>query len=509
MRSTAVRALLLGVASTALLCGADIQTALHSILPADLRGDLSFLASDALQGRYTPSPGLDVAAEFIASQFREAGLEPGGNQDYFQLAQMVDRREASPSDLTVQDGSKTWAVPSSAMTVAQASVALNINHAPVAVVAARDPDLLNGLDLAGKAVIVPARPKERVSADQRLALYRKRIAFDKALATSGAVLELAVVQAPERPARAELLSAEQAQEQRIPIVNVSSDELGKWLDHPGGSGGKRTVSLNIPAPQDQKVVLKNVIGVLRGSDPKLKDTYVLLTAHYDHIGTTETGKDLSENRYEIPNDHIYNGANDDGSGTVSVIEIAKAMARAELHPKRSIVFMTFFGEERGDIGSGYYGAHPVFPIAKTVADVNLEQVGRIDSSVGPQLHTASVTGFDYSDVTKYLQAAGKLTGIKVYLEKDASDAYFARSDNAALALRGVPAHTLCVAFDYADYHGLADDWQKIDYNNMAQVDRMVALALWNIANSPIAPKWNAENPKTLPFRQAHGVLVQP
>jgi Zn-dependent M28 family amino/carboxypeptidase len=255
-------------------------------------------------------------------------------------------------------------------------------------------------------------------------------------------------------------------------------------------------------------VLKNVIGVLRGSDPKLKDTYVLVTSHYDHIGTSETGSDLSPNRTQSPNDHIYNGANDDGSGTVSVIEIGRALARANLHPKRSIVFMTFFGEERGDIGSGYYGAHPMFPIAKTIADINLEQIGRTDSTVGRQFHTASVTGFDYSEVTKYFQDAGREMGIKVYMDKEASDAYFERSDNAALAERGVPAHTLCVAFDYPDYHGLGDEWQKIDYDNMAQVDRMVALGLWNIANSQKPPRWNAENAKTAPFREAQAQNAQ-
>jgi Zn-dependent M28 family amino/carboxypeptidase len=169
--------------------------------------------------------------------------------------------------------------------------------------------------------------------------------------------------------------------------------------------------------------------------------------------------------------------------------------------------MTFFGEERGDIGSNYYGSHPVFPVAKTVADVNLEQVGRTDSTAGPQINTASLTGYDYSEVTKYFEEAGRETGVKVYLDKEASDAYFTRSDNAMLAEQGVPAHSLTVAFDYPDYHGLGDEWQKIDYDNMARVDRMIALGLIDIANSNKAPEWNAENPKTLPFREAQQKLA--
>ncbi len=175
----------------------------------------------------------------------------------------------------------------------------------------------------------------------------------------------------------------------------------------------------------------NVAGLLRGSDPKLSDTYVMLTAHYDHLGTRATG-----------DDKIFNGANDDGSGTVSVVEIAGAMAALEKHPARSILFMTFFGEERGLVGSRYYGRHPLVPLEKTIADLNLEQLGRTDDTEGPQVGTATVTGYDFSELTGILADAGKIAGIKVYKNEQASDPYFARSDNQALADVGIPAHTL-------------------------------------------------------------------
>ena len=168
----------------------------------------------------------------------------------------------------------------------------------------------------------------------------------------------------------------------------------------------------------------------------------------------------------------------------------------------SIVFMTFFGEEKGLLGSRFYGRHPVFPIDKTVADINLEQVGRTDSSEGPQIANASLTGFDYSDVGTILEAAGKLTGIKVYKHEQNSDAFFDRSDNQALADQGVPAHTLCTAFVYPDYHGVGDNWEKIDYANMEKVDRMVALGLVMIANNTEAPKWNEANPKVARYVKA-------
>lgn len=478
-----------------------VQTVLYSITAADLKGDLSFIASDALQGRYTPSASLDVAAEFIASQFRAAGLDPGGDQDYFQTAVMIDRHMPKlQADMVVRQGSDAISIPAQSITVSDANQAVRIDNAPVLTFSSKDPDLLKGVDVTGKAVVVPEQPPARAQRDQAAA--RKRRAFDKAIGSSSAAIEILVAQQKQPQTNTRLLPANEAQEHRIPVIAVVNDELQKWLDQQGSDSEARTVSLDIPAPDDHRVVLKNVVGILRGSDPNLKDTCVLLTAHYDHIGTTETAGRMAVSRSQNPNDHIYNGANDDGSGTVSVMEIAKALAKLNPHPRRSVIFITFFGEERGELGSQYYAKHPIFPIAKTVADLNLEQIGRTDSTVGRQLNDASLTGYDYSDVPKFFEEAGRETGIKVYMDKDASDAYFTRSDNASLAEEGVPAHSLTVAFDYPDYHGLGDRWQKIDYENMARVDRMVALGVLNIANSVKAPQWNAQNPRAAQFREA-------
>jgi Zn-dependent M28 family amino/carboxypeptidase len=184
------------------------------------------------------------------------------------------------------------------------------------------------------------------------------------------------------------------------------------------------------------------------------------------------------------------------------MEIAAALSKLKQKPKRSIVFMTVFGEEKGLLGSRYYGRHPIFPIEKTVADVNLEQIGRTDDSEGPQVATCAVTGFDFSDVGEIFKAAGDLVGIKVFKHPTKSDSYFGRSDNQALADQGVPAHTLSVAYEYPDYHRVGDHWDKVDYDNMVKVDRMVALGLLMIANNPIEPKWNEANPKSARYLRA-------
>jgi len=485
---------------------AGVQQAINAVNAAELKGDLSFLASDVLQGRFTPSPGLDVAAEFIAAKFRAAGLEPGGDHEYFQTAEMVDRRlPAMVSGLTLYLNDRSLLVPAVDIAVKADSQPAHLDHVPVLILAAKDSRLLQGLDVKGKAVITPDSDWDSQTGEKRRAGYMKMRAFNQAVAASGAAVAITVAGNRQLPGQPRLLSAAEISAPSAPMLAVRSEELAKLVGSPVQGA---TVSTDIPAPLDNKVTLKNVIGILRGSDQELSKTAVLLTAHYDHIGTVDTAGQMSMHGPGDSPDRIYNGANDDGSGTVSVIEIARALAHIEPRPKRSIVFMTFFGEERGELGSQFYGKHPVFPISQTVADVNLEQVGRTDSTVGPQLNNASVTGFDFSDVTGFLVRAGARLGVKVYRDPEASDAYFTRSDNDALAEQGVPAHTLCVAFDYPDYHGVGDEWQKINYENMAKVDRAVLLALVDIADSKKKPEWNAKNQKTEPFRAARDASLK-
>jgi Zn-dependent M28 family amino/carboxypeptidase len=263
------------------------------------------------------------------------------------------------------------------------------------------------------------------------------------------------------------------------------------LEPAGADGGyfQKTVW---PPTGERSAPTQNVIGILPGSDPKLKDTYVLVTAHYDHLG-----KDP-----KLQGDQIFNGANDDGSGTVSVMELAKALGTMKQRPKRTIVFMTFFGEELGLRGSRYYGAHPVFPLDHTVAQINLEQIGRVDDDGLDMTGRANITGFDFSDVSKLIQMEGKEVGLNVYKNEELSDPYFAASDNQSLADVGIPSHTISVGYEFPDYHRVSDTWDKIDYRNMALVDRAVALTLISLANSEVAPKWNEADPKTARYVQA-------
>jgi hypothetical protein len=408
-----------------------------------MRGHLSFLASDLLEGRGTPSRGLDLAAEYIAAQFRRAGLEPIGDDGYFQTA-TVAVREQNPQgfEMTVTGGGKTIHVDASHASILP-DKPLRLDNVPIAL-EPENPD--------GKVVLVSGRRANVTGA--AMVLY---------MATNGF--------------RAHVIDPE-ARRGGPQINAVDSRELVDFLKNTPDA----RVTLHAEPAIERSAKVRNVAAVLRGSDPALRDTYVLLTAHYDHLGMRTTG-----------DDKIFNGANDDGSGTVSVIEIASAIADMNLtgqtRPKRSIVFMTFFGEELGMVGSRYYARHPLVPVDRTVADLNLEQVGRTDDTEGPQVGEAVVTGFDFSSMTQTLVDAGKQAGVKIH-DRPHSDQYFSQSDNLALAEVGVPAHTLGVAFEFPDYHGVGDEWQKIDYANMAKIDQAVALGLLKLASDAEPPKWN-------------------
>ena len=473
---------------------------LTTLLTANgLKADVSFLASDLLEGRDTPSRGLDIAAEYIAAQYRRAGLEPVGDDGYFRTASFVSVTPNTDGlDFTLQTAGPPVRANTASISL-QEPVALNLDHAAVVKAAIEDQAAIDALtpeQVRGKVLVL--EPSAQSSPSQPAAAGRAgRGGAGIATALAGKLQPAAIVLFSAPGGRggggaggrgARLREASTIPAAPVAILSISDPAIRTALD----AAAAPTISAHIAAPTVVPSKVRNVIGLLRGSDPALKDTYVLITAHYDHLGIRDNGTP----------DHIFNGANDDGSGTASVIEIANALAGLRTRPGRSIVFMTQFGEEKGDLGSRYYVQHPIFPLAKTIVDVNLEQVGRTDDLEGPRVGAFNLTGFDYTDLPAVFRRAGQQTDIQVIKHEKNSDAYFTRSDNAAFAEAGIPATTLSVAYDYPDYHKAGDEWPKLDYENMAKVDRTVALAALDIANNPQAPKWDASNPKTERFVKA-------
>ncbi|MGQ9916211.1 MAG: M28 family peptidase [Bryobacteraceae bacterium] len=454
------------------------ETRLLSIITADLlKAHVSFLASDALEGRDTPSRGLDTAAEYIASQFRRLGLKPGAGGSYFQTARMDNvTRPAEGFSFEIRwNGGSYSADPSRAAVLA--GDALQLEGAPAVRVAWSSPEdpLPARESVEGKVVLLSAPARGPAFLQKRRELL--------------ALGPLVVVAAGPTFRPRSLLEERLDPARRSPaLIHVSDPDFVKALET---MAGPATVNLRVPAPERQPVELKNVAAVLEGGDPKLKHEYILLTAHYDHVGVRGGGE----------GDRIFNGANDNASGTATVLALAEAFARHPVRPQRTLVFLLYFGEERGLVGSRFYARNPLFPLRQTVANLNFEQMGRTNGDTGSRAAGLTASGFDYTTLGELLMAAGRDTGVQAFKDGANSDSFFARSDNQALADAGVPAITLCVAWTFPDYHRPGDEWEKVDYAHMERAVRTSAIAVWRAANAAAAPAW-IEGPNTARYIEA-------
>jgi hypothetical protein len=424
-----------------------------------------------------------MAAEYIAAQFRRAGLEPAGDDGYFQSASYQSvKPNADGLELTLGDTK----AESSTISI-QEAVAIDLHQTAAFKVKLSDAAALDALteaDVRGKALLVEAPEGGGRGGMAGFQAQRRIAALAGKLGAAVVVMVRGAAQPANPNVRVPLRDAT-APAPKVPVLSVWDKTIRDAVAAAKPGPLDATVTAHVAVPTVQSVKLRNVVGVLRGSDPQLKDTYVIVTGHYDHLGV----------RPNAQGDGIYNGANDDASGTASVIAVAGALVSLDEKPKRTIVFMAVFGEEVGGLGARWYTGHPIFPIAKTVADINLEQLGRTDDMEGDKLSQFNLTGFDYSDIATTFAKAGIATGVQVIKHEKNSDAFFSRSDNATFADAGIPSTTLSVSYVFPDYHQPGDEWQKLDYENLAKVDVTVALGILDMANSAQAPQWNKENPK--------------
>jgi hypothetical protein len=223
--------------------------------------------------------------------------------------------------------------------------------------------------------------------------------------------------------------------------------------------------------QTQSGTTHNAVGILKGTDPS--GEAILISAHLDHLGRRETA---------TGDDKIFNGADDDASGTVAVIELAEALARRG-HPKRTVIFACFGSEELGGLGSGHVRDHPPVPLEKIVANVQFEMIGRPDPIVPPK--TLWLTGYERSDLGSELAAHGA----RLVQDPHPEMKFFQRSDNYAFAVRGVVAHTVSSYGLHKEYHQPSDETRSIDYPHMTEaIASMVEPLAW-LANASFKPAW--------------------
>lgn len=431
----------------------DERNAIESIEQRDVIATLSFLASDEMAGRDTPSPELTIAEAYVASRFRGAGLVGGVDGSFFQV------HELATEWLPVQ------------------GIELRLDGQAVAPLGVLEPGP-DGFEFTG--AVSPASLEEGSAVQEfdgaawvepgELVTPRDQFLFvrqSQQLRRRGAtcVLVAANDDSPllamaARTVKPHLVDPRRGA--RIPIVLVEEREMPS------------SVELKLPALKTGSSRVRNVIGVLPGSDPELQEEAIVFSAHLDHIGV----------RPGLP-DPIFNGADDDASGVTGVIELANAYSRLETRPQRTLIFMTFWGEERGLLGSRYYVDNPTWPLEKIVANINIEMIGRPETGAAGKVW---MTGWEKSDLGQLMAPAAERVGVTLFEHPQFSSRLYGASDNFSFVQKGVIAHSFSAGSLHDDYHQPSDEFEKIDTRHMSRVIQGLMAGTLPLARGQQTPK---------------------
>ena len=445
------------------------------ITPEDLKHHLYIIAGPEMEGRETATEGQRKAAAYIENEYKQLGLLPGNNEKY-QLYYNVYKDSVTSASLEVNGN--VFQVDKDFNPSAR-NVASTLRFSEVVYIEAGAIDSVRQANLAGRLVMTNAMFSGRGQSGT-MELYNELI--NKGVA---AILTIG----SNYPRNAGMSMIQQSvnlyRKSITPQLFTISENVVRSIT---GADYEQIKSHNIQMKVYNANILmdvkkatttlqsSDVIGILPGTD--LKDQYVVVSAHYDHLGKR--------------NGTIYYGADDDGSGTVSIMEIAKAFAKAKAEgkgPRRSIIFLANSGEEEGLWGSDYYTSHPTFPLANTTVDLNIDMIGRIDPNRknGDSTNYVYVVGDDKlsSDLHTISEEENKKY-IKMELDYKFNDPndkerIYYRSDHYNFAKNGVP---IIFYFDgiHADYHKPTDTPDKINYELMAKRARLVFYTAWNMAN---------------------------
>lgn len=498
---------------------------------ADLRRWLTYIASDELQGRQVFQEGLGLAATYIADQLRELGVEPAlPDGSYFQPVRVLGMRNSGISSVTVTvkgqsrtfkdgEGVSFFKAQGGRQTVTGEVVFIGygVDFAPL------KHDDYAGRDVTGKvAIYIGQGPQGITAAQNRLIGARARTAtFDhQAIAAIGAQTTApSQPPAPRNPERqVDFQSAGDYERPQPPQITAGDDFLRFVFSASGTSYDelKAKADRKEPLPRvslaDVRVTFdirpeytvvqtrltRNIVGRVRGTDPQLRDSWVLMGAHYDHIGYAEFDVPVSENLFTAicpgqsrptptAGDRVYNGADDDGTGTVALLALAKAYARGE-KPKRSVLFVWHAGEEAGLYGSRYMADHPIVPLDRVSAQLNIDMIGRNQCDDPGESNVVYLVGSDR--ISSELHAASEqanaasarpLTLDYSYNSPADMEQLYYRSDHFSYAQRGVPV-TFFTTGLHRDYHYVTDDVSRIDFTKMQRVTTLVYDTSRRIAN---------------------------
>jgi Peptidase family M28 len=469
-------------------------TAAASITAADVAQRIGVIADDSMMGRDTPSPGLEATAKYVADQFRRFGLMPGGeNGTWFQRYPITRRKlDLVRSRVVLKSGGVTDVARfDRAARFIQGTVPEHADSGPAVLLGgALTPDAVSRMPLRDRMVLfVPdfsktvdqtaaqvsrairlAGPKAVVIvADVDSESYSHRIPRDASARTT---IDLKLVSPPVVEV-GEFAVAGRLRAAHLDLSQVRASPAPVMREVPGLTLTvelRDTVLLALTAP--------NTVGILEGSDPKLKQEYLIYSAHMDHIGITPG----------LP-DSINNGADDDGSGTTGVVELAGAFSRPGARPRRSIVFLTVSGEEKGLWGSRYFSEHPTVPIHQVVADLNIDMIGRNWPD------TIVAIGKEHSDLGSTLERVNRAhpeLGMTAIDDIWPEERFYFRSDHYNFARKGVP---ILFFFNgvHPDYHQVTDSPDKINSEKEARILKLLFYLGQELGNTAQRPKWKPES----------------
>lgn len=450
MHNAALRlvAILGTLAASCSLAAADADR----IQEATVRAHMEFLASDAMNGRGSGTRDEWIAATYIAAQMRREGLQPLGDDGDFVQAVEVDKIEAI--------GVPVLKVGALELLHGDAMLITRLRAASFSGTLQK---FQSGASYApGSILLMPENQGRGVPTEAReasLLLYRETPEIREQW-TPLAQRTLLVGRARIGSIAAAPAAAEPSQ------IYLSAAGYAKLAAMPAGP----VVSMDIPTRESVGRTW-NAVAELPGADARTRDQIILLTAHLDHLGARDSGED-----------RIYNGADDDASGCVAVLTLADALARGP-SLKRSIVFAWFGSEEVGGYGARYFVGKPVVPLQNIVANLEFEMIGRPDSAV--PAHTLWLTGWERTNLGPQLARHGARLVADPHPEQN----FFARSDNIALAMRGVVAQTVSSFGLHTDYHQPSDEISRIDFRHMTEsIQSMLAPVRW-LADNGFQPEW--------------------
>ena len=478
--------------------GPPRDRAAETITAGDVARHIGIIADDSMLGRDTPSRGLDLTARYVADQFRRFGLRPGGDGGgWFQRYPITRRRFAPAASRVVLSsrGSEAIARFDRTARYVQGSVPAAPLAGPAVLVGGTlEPDDVSRMALRGRIVIyVPgagALPSKRAT----------RVTRALRLAAPKAVLLISDLEPGTFASRIpRVMPARMTVDLRLaspPFLELSEAAVTPVL-HTAGVDLEATradtaaVFRELPALRARlelkdsvlaSLTAPNTVGILEGSDPVLRREYLVFSAHMDHIGVTPG----------LP-DSVNNGADDDGSGTTGVIELAEAFSRPGARPRRSIIFLTVSGEEKGLWGSRYFSEHPPVPVDRIVADINIDMIGRNWAD------TIVAIGKEHSDLGATLERVNRAhpeLGMTAIDDRWPEERFYFRSDHYNFARKGVP---ILFFFNgvHPDYHQPSDSPDKIDAEKESRILRLLYFLGRQVGDADARPKWNPESYHTI------------